>query len=268
MSSQQRRPRVSHRRQARQLDIVHPKAFQFPVTIIGLGAIGSNTARVLSQLGCTTFRFFDGDVVGLENLGVQFYREADVGRIKVDACREVLESFLPGLEIAAYPFAYEGGPLDGVVVAGVDSMHARSTIWAGVREAESAVSLFLDGRTAGEELNVYTVRPWSRGDVRSYEESLVPDECAAVLPCTAQGAPHAQAVIAGIIGTQLVRWVRGEPYARFMHVNLRTYAVEVDRVRDYQKERSKSWFKSVRRGSRPRWSRRTATPLPRSSSAP
>lgn len=238
MSSQQRRRKVSSRRRhVRQLGIVRPQDLQFPVTIIGLGAIGSNTARVLSQLGFRSFRFFDGDVVAVENLGVQFYREADVGRLKVEACSEVLASFLPGLSVATYPFHYDGEPLDGIVIAAVDSMHARSRIWAGVRECSGVVTLFLDGRTAGEEVNVYTVRPRIQGEVRAYEDSLVPDECAAELPCTEQGAPHAQAVIAGIIGAQIVRWVRGEPYARFVHVNLRTYAVEADGVFGSQRVR-------------------------------
>lgn len=206
---------------------------EYVVTMIGLGAIGSNAARYLTQLGFTRFRLFDGDTVAPENIGVQFYRWSDIGRLKVEALRDNLLYFMPHLSIEVYAEPYRDESLDGIVVSGVDSMQARSTIWAGVldriKKDLGAISLFLDGRTAGEELHLYTIRPFSFEDAQFYEKSLVPDSKTAQLPCTLQGAPHVQALMAGLIGNQIVRWLREEKPARFLHLLLNPVHLSVSK---------------------------------------
>jgi molybdopterin/thiamine biosynthesis adenylyltransferase len=193
----------------------------WPVTIIGLGAIGSNTARVLSQLGTRNFTLFDDDTVGEENLATQCYRASDVGLPKATALNDVLTTFLPNLEIKPRIEPYSDQHLEGIVVLGTDTMESRSIVWESVKESTDVV-LLVDGRTAGEELHVHTIRPAYPTDIGSYEASLIPDDQAAHVPCTASAAAHAQFVIAGMIATQIVRWVNRQPYPRFLLVNLRT----------------------------------------------
>lgn len=194
---------------------------EFPVTVIGVGAIGSTLVRLLSQLGFCQFSLYDGDTVEAENLGVQFYRKDDVGRPKVEACRENIRHFLPHVNIVTHDCAYVDQSLDGLVVAGVDSMQARLTIWQAIQHQAANIPLYIDGRTAGEEVHVYTVRPLYPSDIVFYENSIVPDERATQMPCGQQGAPHAQAVIAGLIGAQIVRWFREELVYPLVCMNLR-----------------------------------------------
>ena len=55
------------------------------VTIVGVGAIGSNLADSLSRQGFERLRLIDFDRVEPKNLGTQIYSTEDVGMLKVDA---------------------------------------------------------------------------------------------------------------------------------------------------------------------------------------
>lgn len=216
-------PEIIH---ARHIGIVHPDQLLFPVTLIGVGAIGSTMARLLSQIGFRTFRYYDGDHVVGENVGVQFYREADQGRWKVRACRANVRRFITDLDISVHAEPYVDQPLDGLVVVGVHDIPTRSIIWEAVRRDAHRIPLLVDGRTAGEEVHVYVIRPTFLEDDALYRDSLVPNPPGSALPCGEQGAPHAQAVITGLMANALVRWIRAEPYPRYTLFNLRSMVFE------------------------------------------
>ena len=61
------------------------KLSQANVVIVGVGGLGSITATLLAAAGVGKITLVDFDSVGVSNLPRQvFYREADVGRLKVD----------------------------------------------------------------------------------------------------------------------------------------------------------------------------------------
>lgn len=207
---------------SRQRELVaHDLLAAYPVTIIGLGAIGSHAARVLSQLGVRDFTLFDSDEVSEVNLGTQLYRTTDIGRPKATALADVLRTFLPDLCVVARPEPYVDQELTGIVVVATDSMASRSAVWRRLRESLD-VPLLVDGRTAGEELHVHTICPALPADIAWYDASLVPDAEAADVPCSASGAAHVQFVIAGLLATHIVRWVNRQPFPRFRMLDLRT----------------------------------------------
>ena len=216
-----------HRRQRDILD--HRLLAELPVTMIGLGATGSFTATVLSRMGFQKFCLYDPDVVGEENLGTQLYGVENIGQPKVHACRDNLLRSLPHLEIYAHAERYIDQPLlDGVLVVGVDSMNDRRLIWESVQaqSAESlSVRLLVDARTAGRELHFHTVRSHRPDEAKRYSESIVPDDQATNMPCTASGASYISSLVAGLIGNQIVLWCRDEPYKEFFVVFLRDLLV-------------------------------------------
>ncbi|WP_421589692.1 HesA/MoeB/ThiF family protein [Rahnella aceris] len=63
------------------------------VTIIGLGAVGSNIAIQLAQSGVESFVLVDCDTVELSNLHRQFYFENEISEFKVDALSKKLHNF-------------------------------------------------------------------------------------------------------------------------------------------------------------------------------
>ncbi len=198
-----------------------------PVTVIGIGGIGSTLLPLLARLGFSTMTLIDPDTVDAENIGSQWYRTGDIGKQKVVAAQELLGEFFPHLAgmIRTVPAAYAGEPLDGIVLTGVDTMAARSTIWQAVR-FNSRVPLYVDGRTAGEELHVYAIRPTFPEEVLFYERSLVPDTDTVVLPCTEHAAPHTHAVIAGFMTNMLIRWIRGDAFPRQTILFLQTFHLD------------------------------------------
>ena len=74
----------------RQLDILQPDDLVRPITIIGVGGIGSPVALALTKMGCRRLTLFDPDTIEPHNLPNQLYRLRDVGRPKVEALADLL----------------------------------------------------------------------------------------------------------------------------------------------------------------------------------
>lgn len=210
----------------RQLDILNPDMIVYPITIIGVGGIGSPLVWILAKMGCKKITLYDPDRVEAHNLPNQFYRLADVNRLKVEAVRESVLQFA-GTEITAIPELFEGQrALEGIVILGVDSMKSRREIWRHLR-FNLKVPLYLDGRMGGEVVQVFTVRPSQLEDIEAYEESLFSDEEASNLPCSAQSIIYSVVVLGGLIASQIKKWIRKEEYSPKITLDLKTMTLLV-----------------------------------------
>ncbi|MFN2098947.1 HesA/MoeB/ThiF family protein [Altererythrobacter sp. MF3-039] len=79
------------------------------VALVGLGGIGSPALQYLAAAGIGTLTLADDDVVDASNLQRQtVYREADVGRAKVEAASEWLAGFEGEIEIRSEPVRVSG----------------------------------------------------------------------------------------------------------------------------------------------------------------
>lgn len=194
----------------RQTDLVRPDDLQFPITVVGVGGIGSPVALALTKMGCRRLTLYDPDVVELHNLPNQMYRSADVGRPKVEALADLLREFAP-VEIQPVPEAVNGQRLNGVVISGVDSMAAREGIWRGSVRYRASVSLYIDARMGAQVCRLLTVRPADPDDVRRYEATLYSDEEATEDPCTAQAIIYTTLGSAALVAGQIKRYATGEP---------------------------------------------------------
>lgn len=210
----------------RQAPFLDARKIVEPVTQIGCGGIGCATALGLACMGFTRFRFFDGDVVASENVSTQLlYHESVVGMNKAKVLAGVVARKLgvtPEKETVVHDCMFDPTLhkelLDGIVIAGVDSMErtaerpfGRREIWEAVRY-HPKVRLFLDGRIGGEYLELYAVRPWNFRDVLAYENEsvLFPQSRASQAAC-AQGAIIYVAEAMGMIMQwQIARLLRGE----------------------------------------------------------
>ena len=196
------------------------------VTLIGAGAIGSAVALVLGKLGLGKLVVFDGDVVDEVNLAGQLYFNRHTGTCKVDALSEVIGMFTE-TEVIAVAEAFDGQPIEGVVITAVDSMRARRLIWRHLR-GRSDIPLLFDARMGGLVGEVHVVRPGSPVEEREYQRTLHSDNEALRESCTARSISFNTAGIAAQVGSLVRSHLLGEPLPRHLVMDHHLRLVMVD----------------------------------------
>ena len=108
-----------------------PDEHDIKMTIVGCGALGSHLAECLARLGICKFILIDDDVVSTHNIANQMFFAKDIGRPKVEAVKELIESINPAAEVTAECRRVEEGEmLSGYVAMCVDSIKPRQYIVA------------------------------------------------------------------------------------------------------------------------------------------
>jgi molybdopterin/thiamine biosynthesis adenylyltransferase len=191
----------------RQNDIVSQEDLnRYPFILIGVGGIGSVVGLVLVKMGVQDLTVYDPDTVEAHNLPNQTYRISDVGKPKVEALSDICMDFA-GVKIK---MRQEEFPLpsmpEGVVISGVDSMTARHNIWHDAIKLNPRVPLYIEARMGAQEGRLYTVTPLDP----DYESSLYSEEEAVQLPCTARAIGYNVFYLAGLIASQVQKFVSGE----------------------------------------------------------
>lgn len=188
--------------------IFPPQSFgERRVTIIGAGAIGSNLAEQAACHGIQRIRVIDFDTVADHNLANQRYGVADVGRLKVEALRDIIRA-KTGTEIEIVNKKFEGdGQLGPIVFLAVDSMAARKQIWERAVRLKPGVKLMVDTRMGAMEAKAFAVEPTLPTNIDRYEKFFFDDTVAVASECgTEQTVGATAAMIAGLAMTQLIMW--------------------------------------------------------------
>lgn len=204
----------------RQLEILPPEKTTTPIHVIGAGAVGSFTVLALAKMGFDDITVQDFDTIEIENLNCQFYRRSDIGKLKVVALQELVEDFTC-VKIKTDTTRYiGGGPMDGIVIAAVDSMEARKCIWSAHKGKAVGTKLFIDPRMGAESALVYAVKPVVQDDIKSYEKSLYSDERALHERCTAKATVYCACMLSGHVAKICKDLVMGLPYSRTTQWNM------------------------------------------------
>lgn len=175
-----------------------------PVTVIGIGAVGSHVPPMLAKLGAEDITAIDGDGIESHNISMSRYHRGHLGMLKTAALQKIvlMES---GLEIKTIPKMYAGEPLRDTVVACVDNMETRSLIWSCVKE-NPLVDIFIDTRTAKELLWVFAINPCDPKDIRYYENFLYPSSEAVHPTCGEHGIGPISELAASVVCRNLINW--------------------------------------------------------------
>lgn len=208
---------VTQDRFVRQRDLVPREKLQtLSATVIGVGAIGRQVALQLATLGVGQLQLVDLDVVELSNVTTQGYASGDIGRSKVEVTADDIRRLDPNLEVVCIADRYRPRlEVTDVMFCCVDSISARNVIWKGTG---SRSTFWVDGRMRGESLRVLAaVDELTR---EQYSQSLFEPGEAQIGGCTNGGTYYAATIAAGLMVTQLVRWLRGEPVVGDQMVNL------------------------------------------------
>lgn len=161
---------------------------------------------------------WDFDPISVENMNCQYFPHADIGRPKVDSLKEVIKAF-SGIDIKVHNERWENQPLNGIVIASVDSMAVRKQIWEHCKN-NGRVQWLIDPRMSAETVLTYVMNPNDPEDQESYEKTLYSDSHSDKISperCTAKATMYTANLIGGYVAKHVKDLITKSPYARVTH---------------------------------------------------
>lgn len=211
-------------RDLRQRDIVPPQRLaSCQAVVIGVGAVGRQAALQLAAVGVPLIVVYDHDTVAVENLAAQGYRPDQLGQAKVNATALDCQRLNPATHTVPRPERFRRSTGSQVSIGGsslvvfccVDSITTRKLIWESVR---SRASLFLDARMSAEVIRVLAVDHPATDN--GYSSTLFDPGEAFVGSCTARSTIYTASIAAGLMLSQMTRWLRQLPVDPDVTLNL------------------------------------------------
>lgn len=136
------------------------------ITLAGVGGIGSYVGFLLARLKPAGLYLYDPDIVEQANMSGQLYGNHDLGQGKVYALNKMMQEYANYYNTVAYQerFTEESEATD-IMICGFDNMEARRLFfnkWTSrvlmLPENERGKCLFIDGRLAAEEYQVFAIK--------------------------------------------------------------------------------------------------------------
>lgn len=177
------------------------------IILAGCGGIGSYVGFLLGRMKPQMLTIYDSDVVEVGNLSGQLFGMRDVGRHKVYALQERIT------DLDAYHQLYcinrkftptsQGGP---IMICGFDNMAARGIFYMKWKEqlergaVPAEQCLFIDGRLAAEEFQVFAITGDNEAAMQRYERDfLFPDGEAEATLCSYKQTSYMANMIGSVI---------------------------------------------------------------------
>jgi hypothetical protein len=194
----------------RHISVFHPDRFKGLVDVIGCGATGSRMVMGLAKLGVERLRVWDFDKVEEHNIANQLYGNQHIGQFKVDALKEIVESYT-GTKIEAKNQKVETEELADVVFLLTDTMASRKEIWDSSIRYKIRTKVMIETRMGTDCGRIYTVNPTDSEHVEKWEGTLCDDAEAETSACGAQVTVGQTAeVISGLAIWQFIMWYNYE----------------------------------------------------------
>lgn len=176
-----------------------------PIIVGGAGGIGSWFMILLTRTGDHKIMLMDPDIVEDSNLAGQFYTESDIGKTKVGAVSNHVDTMSgkkPNLFYTTDRYLPDS-PVSPIMVSCFDNMQAREDMFRNWEKQDNP-KLFIDGRMNAEAFQLFAVTPKNtlRYDDHLYDDAKVPD-----LPCSFKATSHTAAMLAGKMVAVLNNWV-------------------------------------------------------------
>ena len=152
------------------------------ILLAGLGGIGSYVAFLLSRMHPFKIVMYDDDKVETANMSGQLYCIENIGEYKVNAIYNTMKRYSNFYNANALRERITDGILArDIMICGFDNMEARKTfyrVWkTHVRYSnDKDKCLFIDGRLAAEEFQVFAIKGDDERAMRIYEEEWLFDD--------------------------------------------------------------------------------------------
>lgn len=189
------------------------------ITLAGLGGIGSYVGYLLSRMKPARIILYDPDIVEQANMSGQFFKRSQINYNKTAALAENM------MEFSCYYGVYsnssrfdETANATDIMICGFDNMAARKTfyeVWKrhvmGKPEDKRAECLFIDGRLAAEEFQVFCIKGDNPYHMKQYEDKwLFSDEEAEATICSYKQTSHCANMIASIMVNLFVNFIANQ----------------------------------------------------------
>ena len=187
------------------------------IILAGLGGIGSYVAFLLARMHPLRITFYDDDIVEAANMSGQLYGNSNVGNFKADSIYSMVKNYANfysgNVQSTKFTDASTPGP---IMICGFDNMAARKTFYRRWKNyvdtpTDSDKCLFIDGRLAAEEFQVFCIQG---NDIRAMElyenEWLFDDSEAEETLCSYKQTTFMANMIGSIIVNLFVNFVANE----------------------------------------------------------
>lgn len=150
------------------------------VLLAGVGGIGSYVAYLLSRVNCAHLTIYDNDKVETVNMSGQLYESNHIGMNKVDAVVSTLCRFSNYYKCSCIKRRYteEDSYRCPIMICGFDNMTARKTFFNSWLLGVDCIDnkneyLFIDGRLAAEEFQIFCIRGDDTYNIKRYQEEFL-----------------------------------------------------------------------------------------------
>lgn len=189
------------------------------ITLAGVGGIGSYVGFLLARLKPAGLYLYDPDIVEQANMSGQLYGSDDLGQAKVSSLHRMLQVYANYYNSVAYQerFTAESEATD-IMICGFDNMEARSLFFdkwlehvGNKPEGERSKCLFIDGRLAAEEFQVFAIQGNDERAIVEYKNRwLFSDAAADETICSYKQTTFMANMIASVMVNLFVNFVANE----------------------------------------------------------
>lgn len=207
-------------------EFFQPETVTEKIHIIGCGSVGSTIAENLARCGVKKFTLWDFDTVESHNVVNQMFVQEDIGRMKVEALRDILLKINPDIAdtISLEPKGWQGKTLSGYVFLAVDNIDLRRKFVEKFMGSQFIKAVF-DVRTGLTDAQHYAA-DWSNEEMKNAMLASMQfshEEAASEAPVSACGGTLGVATTVRIVSAMAVNnflnFVKGGDIKKFMLVD-------------------------------------------------
>ncbi len=210
------------------------KAPKDPVSIIGCGAIGSQTALQLVKLGCENFILYDFDKVEPHNFVNQAFRMEQIGMLKTEATKQLIQEINNHAKVTTYSedLLKKEEKLEGYIFMGPDTVSARKHCLTKNKTNPKILGWF-DCRTEMFAIQAFSAKH-TAAEISELLETLnfTDEEAEAAIPraesgCHAKQASGVTSAIGGAaLGKLFIEFVKEKTTRKFSRIDLDNWFIE------------------------------------------
>ena len=189
------------------------------ITLAGVGGIGSYVGFLLARLKPAELYLYDPDIVEQANMSGQLYGSHNLGQRKVYALSIMMQQYANYYNSISYQerFTDESEATD-IMICGFDNMEARKLFFdkwlenvGNKPEGERSKCLFIDGRLAAEEFQVFAIQGNDERAIVEYKNRwLFSDAAADETICSYKQTTFMANMIASVMVNLFVNFVANE----------------------------------------------------------